>query len=70
MPEIANFDDIASPCTQHCRLSENGRVCMGCFRLPEEIGRWSTSSVDERRAIVIAARQRRRAARMDESPCR
>ena len=66
MPEIANLDDVASPCTQHCRLSTNGRVCMGCFRLLEEIGRWSACSLDERRAIVTAARQRRHAARMDD----
>ena len=70
MLQIANLDDVASPCTQYCRLSANGRVCMGCFRLLDEIRRWSTSSTEDRRAIVTAARQRRHAALMDESPCR
>jgi len=39
-----------SPCIKVCQLDLTGR-CYGCGRSREEIARWSSMSLDERRAV-------------------
>jgi predicted Fe-S protein YdhL (DUF1289 family) len=51
-------DTVASPCVGVCTLDPQGRVCVGCGRLIEEIGQWSSASQARRAQIVDAARRR------------
>lgn len=51
-------DPVASPCVGVCTLDPQGRVCVGCGRLIEEIGQWSSASPARRAQIVDAARCR------------
>jgi len=39
-----------SPCIKVCQLDLTGR-CYGCGRSSSEIARWSSMSLDERRAV-------------------
>jgi hypothetical protein len=42
---------VASPCTSVCRMDQNGRYCVGCFRTLEEIAGWSAFDDARRRQI-------------------
>jgi Predicted Fe-S protein len=50
--EIWKRDEIESPCTKVCQIHPDTRLCLGCARSIEEIGRWSSMSVEERRTIM------------------
>lgn len=39
-----------SPCIKVCRLDMQGR-CYGCGRTRDEVARWSTMTLEERRAV-------------------
>jgi predicted Fe-S protein YdhL (DUF1289 family) len=43
---------ISSPCVKLCQLDPVTRLCLGCGRSLSEIGRWSSLSEEERRAIM------------------
>ncbi|WP_371126504.1 DUF1289 domain-containing protein [Bosea sp. (in: a-proteobacteria)] len=43
---------ISSPCVKLCQLDPATRLCLGCGRSLNEIGRWSNLSETERRAIM------------------
>jgi len=43
---------ISSPCVKLCQLDPATRLCLGCGRSLNEIGRWSNLSEAERRAIM------------------
>ncbi|WP_371126280.1 DUF1289 domain-containing protein [Bosea sp. (in: a-proteobacteria)] len=43
---------ISSPCVKLCQLDPTTRHCLGCGRSLDEIGRWSSLSEAERRAIM------------------
>lgn len=45
---------ISSPCVKLCQLDPATRLCRGCGRSLDEIGRWSHLSEAER--LVIMAR--------------
>ena len=45
---------ISSPCIKLCQLDPVTRICLGCGRSLDEIGRWSSLSEAER--LVIMAR--------------
>ena len=45
-------DEIDSPCVQVCLIHPETRLCTGCERTIEEIGRWSQLSPETRRAIM------------------
>jgi len=49
---------ISTPCTKVCTIDPRTRLCLGCGRSLEEIGRWSSMSEPERLRI------------MAELPCR
>ena len=44
--------DIPSPCINICRMDEENRFCIGCWRSLEEIQRWSTMTDAERTAVM------------------
>jgi uncharacterized protein len=43
---------ISSPCNRVCVVHPAARICVGCGRSLEEIGRWMALSEAERRAIM------------------
>lgn len=43
---------ISSPCVKLCQLDPVTRLCLGCGRSLDQIGRWSSLSEAERRAII------------------
>ncbi len=51
------MSEVASPCISQCDLNESN-VCKGCFRSLDEIGRWSVTSEEDKKEIVITAKQR------------
>ena len=68
-------DEIESPCIKICVVHPQERLCTGCLRSIDEIGRWSRMSADERSAVIAdlparapRLRKRRggRAARLDQ----
>ena len=44
--------EIASPCVNICRMDDNNRYCIGCWRTLDEIKQWSMLS-DEQRATIM-----------------
>ncbi|RWR53837.1 DUF1289 domain-containing protein [Sinirhodobacter huangdaonensis] len=57
---MAERGAIESPCRKLCALHPETKVCTGCFRSLEEIGRWARMTPAERRAVMadLAARAR------------
>jgi uncharacterized protein len=51
--------EVASPCTEVCRIDPRTGWCEGCHRSIDEIAGWSTLSDDQKRAIwdVLASRR-------------
>ncbi|MFD1157295.1 DUF1289 domain-containing protein [Roseovarius aestuarii] len=45
-------DEIESPCVRICVVHPEARICTGCYRSIDEIGRWSKMSTDERAQIM------------------
>lgn len=43
---------IASPCRNICTLDPTRRLCLGCRRTLDEIGRWSRMTDAERQAVL------------------
>ncbi|MFV0515654.1 MAG: DUF1289 domain-containing protein [Jhaorihella sp.] len=44
-------DEINSPCVQVCVVHPEEGICIGCYRSPDEIARWSHMSDTERAEI-------------------
>lgn len=51
--------DAASPCVNVCRIGTDG-LCDGCLRTLDEIARWGTAPLAERRLINATLPGRRR----------
>ncbi|WP_197279643.1 DUF1289 domain-containing protein [Bosea sp. AAP35] len=49
---------MSSPCVKLCQLDATTRLCQGCGRSLDEIGRWSRLSEAERRAIMARLTER------------
>ncbi|MDX5362118.1 MAG: DUF1289 domain-containing protein [Alphaproteobacteria bacterium] len=45
---------IKSPCVKICVVHSGTGFCVGCFRTPEEIGRWVRMSDAERDEVMAA----------------
>ena len=45
-------DEIESPCVRICVVHPEARICTGCYRTIDEIGRWSKMTSDERQEIM------------------
>ncbi|MGB3243223.1 MAG: DUF1289 domain-containing protein [Sulfitobacter sp.] len=44
--------EVESPCIKICVVHPESRLCTGCLRSIDEIGRWSQMSGQERRAVM------------------
>jgi len=51
-----------SPCISVCKIDANTGYCYGCLRTLQEIGAWSTSEDEDKRAIWARIAQRLEAA--------
>jgi predicted Fe-S protein YdhL (DUF1289 family) len=51
----------ASPCIDVCAIDPKSRLCMGCYRMLEEIAAWPQLSHAERSAIMQSLEGRRAA---------
>ncbi len=51
-------NEIESPCVRICVVHPETRLCTGCARSIDEIGRWSRMSPEERSAIMAELPQR------------
>ncbi|MBB5515260.1 hypothetical protein FHS89_001270 [Rubricella aquisinus] len=58
--EVWKRAEIESPCVKLCVIHPESRLCMGCLRSIDEIGRWSSFTADERRDIMDALPARAR----------
>jgi predicted Fe-S protein YdhL (DUF1289 family) len=47
-------DEIESPCVKVCVVHPEARICTGCLRSIDEIGRWSRMTTEERSEIMAA----------------
>lgn len=43
---------IETPCIKVCTVDPASRMCLGCGRTLDEIGRWLAYGADERRRIM------------------
>lgn len=50
--EIWKRAEIESPCVKICVVHPESRLCTGCLRSIDEIGRWSRMTPEERREIM------------------
>lgn len=51
-------EPLASPCIGICRL-EQDKLCVGCYRMIDEITGWAQSDTAARAAILLRTEQRR-----------
>nr|WP_026198485.1 DUF1289 domain-containing protein [Wenxinia marina] len=68
--------EIESPCVRTCVVHPEARICVGCHRTIDEIGRWTRMTPEERRAVMeelperaglLRRRRGGRAGRMERS---
>ena len=52
---------VDSPCINVCQMDEESGLCCACFRTLDEIAAWARSPAADRRAILVAIKQRWRA---------
>ncbi len=50
--ELWRRAEVESPCVKLCMLHPEYRVCIGCHRTVDEIGRWSRMTPAERTRIM------------------
>ncbi len=58
-----NEDIVDSPCGRNCCLDTKD-ICLGCFRSLQEILDWHEAGTDDRRKIIVNAKQREKGLRM------
>jgi predicted Fe-S protein YdhL (DUF1289 family) len=50
--------EVSTPCINICRMDEQNRFCIGCFRTLDELKRWSGMTEEERLAIMAQLDER------------
>ena len=50
--EVWKRAEIESPCIKVCVIHPEARICTGCLRTIEEIGRWSRMTPEARREVM------------------
>jgi predicted Fe-S protein YdhL (DUF1289 family) len=50
---------IESPCINVCKLDQVTGLCAGCLRSIDEIRAWRDASLEQKKAILDAASERR-----------
>ncbi len=72
--EIWARNEVQSPCIKICVIHPEERLCVGCYRTIDEIGRWSRMTPAERQVVMddlparaprLAKRRGGRMARLD-----
>ena len=58
MADDQSDKSIQSPCVRNCCLDDND-VCLGCYRLLEEILQWSASTEEKKREVLMKCNKRR-----------
>jgi uncharacterized protein len=48
-----------SPCIRVCILDSQSKLCSGCFRTSEEIGKWLSFTEEERSQVLSKLKERR-----------
>ncbi|MEL6167709.1 MAG: DUF1289 domain-containing protein [Pseudomonadota bacterium] len=51
--------EVDSPCIRICQIHPETRLCIGCARSIDEIGRWSSMSPEDRAAVMAELPTRR-----------
>ena len=51
-PPVWSRDEVQSPCVRICVVHPEARICTGCLRSIDEIGRWSKMSNEERQEVM------------------
>ena len=49
---VSPGEDIASPCTNVCKMNPKTGLCEGCYRTLDEIAAWSALNAEEKRAVL------------------
>lgn len=49
---------VPSPCQQVCRMDNQGRLCLGCWRTIDEIAGWSRANNSEKLRIWREVKRR------------
>jgi predicted Fe-S protein YdhL (DUF1289 family) len=44
--------EVASPCTDVCKMNPASGLCEGCLRTLEEIAAWSSMTSEEKRRVL------------------
>jgi len=57
MENIESNIEAKSPCRKVCRLDEDG-MCVGCFRMLDEIANWAIMNNPERMEVLRKAHLR------------
>ena len=52
--DVWKRNEVESPCIKICVVHPESRLCTGCLRSIDEIGRWSRMTPEERRAVMAA----------------
>ncbi|THD84501.1 DUF1289 domain-containing protein [Aliigemmobacter aestuarii] len=50
--EVWKRDEVQSPCVKICVVHPEERLCVGCLRTIDEIGRWSRMTHEERAGVM------------------
>ncbi|MCY4540980.1 MAG: DUF1289 domain-containing protein [Rhodobacteraceae bacterium] len=56
-------DEPDSPCRQICVIHPEHRLCIGCFRKPDEVGMWAQFTPEQRKSILAELPARGKALR-------
>jgi predicted Fe-S protein YdhL (DUF1289 family) len=52
-------DRPLSPCINLCRMDDDDRYCLGCFRTLDEIATWSDLDIEEKELVWKTLDKRR-----------
>jgi predicted Fe-S protein YdhL (DUF1289 family) len=49
---VSPREEIASPCTNVCKMNPKTGLCEGCYRTLDEIAAWSGMNAEEKLAVL------------------
>ncbi|WCL48951.1 DUF1289 domain-containing protein [Leptospira sp. GIMC2001] len=56
---------VSSPCTKVCFIDPSTGLCEGCYRSLEEIGLWSSYSLEKREEILSDLNLRKKSMKLE-----
>lgn len=54
---------IASPCNSVCKMDNNSKLCLGCWRTIDEIVAWSSDNDEAKKKVLALIVLRKKAAK-------